>query len=88
MSPAERIQNHHYETPKVYEQRLHGGTTSIETTHGALGPLDVMPTAAEVPHLDELAKKAIPVAKAKAIGMHVLHGATDSGSEHTHQHAA
>jgi hypothetical protein len=43
---------------------------------------------AEVPHLKELAEKAIPATRAKAIGMHALHGSTNSGSEHTRQHAA
>jgi hypothetical protein len=45
-------------------------------------------SSAEVPHLKELAEKAIPAVSAKAIGMHVLHATTTSSSEGTRPHAA
>jgi hypothetical protein len=89
MSPAERsIHNHHFETPVVRELPGHGVAASIETTFGSAGPLDITPSAAEVPHLEELAEKAVPAVRAKAVGMHVLHAATTGGSEHTRSHAA
>jgi hypothetical protein len=89
MSPAERLsRNHHYETPVVRENPSQGGATSIETTFGSPGSLDITPTAAEVPHLEELAEKAIPAVRARAVGMHTIHAATTSSSEHHRSHAA